>query len=174
MWVNSGTRLCVLSAAVALTAAIGWAQAKVAVINLQRAVLETAEIKKASEALEAKFKPKQAEMERLQKELQQIQQQLQTQGDKLTPQAQVDLTAQGQRKQRDLQRMNEDLQADVDRERNIILGKSTQQMQEVVKQLAEEKGIDIVVEMSNTIYAKPALDVTTEAIAAYDKAHPAK
>lgn len=174
MWGITRMRLLVLPAALALTAVIASAQTKVAVINLQRAVLETAAIKKASDALEAKYKPKQAEMEQLRNDIQQIQQQLQTQGDKLTPQAQADLNGQGQRKQRDLQRMGEDLQAEVDRERNDILGKSSQQMQEVVKKLAEEKGLDVVVEISNTIYVKPALDLTTEAIAAYDKAYPPK
>jgi outer membrane protein len=76
--------------------------------------------------------------------------------------------------QRDLQRKGEDLQADVDRERNEILGKSTQKMGEVVKKLAEEKGWDMVVDVSNTIYFKPALEVTTEALAAFNKTYPVK
>jgi outer membrane protein len=45
-------------------------------------------------------------------------------------------------------------------------------MQEVVKKLAEEKGLDLVVDTSNTIYFKPAMDITNEAIAAYDKQYP--
>ena len=174
MFGNIGTRLFMLAAAAALAAGIGLAQAKIAVINLQRAVLESAEIKKASTDLEARFKPRQAQMEKLQKDLQGIQQQLQTSQGKLTAQAEADLTAQGQRKQRELQRLGEDLQADVDRERNEILSRSTQRMQEVVKKLAEDKGLDIVVDISNTIYFKPAFEITTEAIAAYDKAYPAK
>jgi len=60
------------------------------------------------------------------------------------------------------------------RERNDILGKSSQKMQEVVKKIAEEKGLDMVVDISNTVYFKPAMEITTESIAAYDKAHPAK
>src|SRR3954463_6380597 len=41
---------------------IASAQTKVAVINLQRAVLESNEIKKASTALEGKYKPRQQEL----------------------------------------------------------------------------------------------------------------
>ncbi len=93
---------------------------------------------------------------------------------KLTAQAETELTTRGQRLQRELQRKTEDLQADVDRERNEILGKSTQKMQDVVKKIAEAKGIDMVVDVSQTIYFKPAMEVTTEAIAEYDKANPAK
>ncbi|MBI1788666.1 MAG: OmpH family outer membrane protein [Acidobacteria bacterium] len=167
-------RLAVLAGGAVWMAGAGWAQSKVAIINLQRAVLETAEIKKASNELEAKFKPRQQQMEKLQKDLQTIQQQLTTMAGKLTPQAEAELNQQGQRKQRDLQRLSEDLQADVDRERNDILSKATQRMQEVVKKMAEEKGYDVVVDVSNTIYFKPALEITTESIAAYDKAHPVK
>ncbi|MBK9167858.1 MAG: OmpH family outer membrane protein [Bryobacterales bacterium] len=174
MEIRSVTRAAALSCLVLLGSAAGWAQSKVAVINLQRAVLETASIQKASAELEAKFKPRQQEMEKLQTELQEIQRQLQTQAGQLTPQAQSELTNQGNRKQRDLQRLGEDLQADVERDRNSILSKASQQMQEVVTKLAEEKGLDVVIEETNTIFFKPALDITKDAIAAYDKAYPPK
>ena len=169
-----GRRLLVVCSALVSLSAIGFAQSKVGVINLQRAVLDSAEIKKASTDLEAKFRPRQQEMEKLQKELQGIQQQLQTNAGKLTPQAESSLNIQGQRKQRELQRIGEDLQGDVERERNDILGKSSQRMQEVVRKLAEEKGLDVVIDTSNTVYFKPALDITAEAIAAYDKTFPPK
>lgn len=150
------------------------AQTKMAVINLQRAVLESAEIKKASTEMENRFKPRTQQLEQLQKDLAGISQQLQTNAGKLTPQAEADLQAQGQRKQRDAQRLQEDLQADVDRERNEILARSTQKMQEVVKKLAEEKGLDLIVDVTNAVYFKPALEITNDAIAAFDKAYPAK
>ena len=148
------------------------AQTKVAVINSQKAVLDTAEIKKAQQELEAKFKPRQDQALKLQKDLQDIQTQLQ--GGKLNQAAEQDLTAQGQRKQRELQRIQEDLQADVDRERQEILQRTGQRMQEVVKKLADEKGLDIVIDSSNTVFFKTALEVTAEATAAYDKAYPVK
>jgi outer membrane protein len=174
MFGKSGIRLLVVSSALLAGASAGLAQTKVGIINLQRAVLESAEIKKASTELEAKYKPRQTTVEKLQKDLQGIQQNLQTNAGKLTPQAEADLTAQGQRKQRELQRLTEDLQADVERDRNDILGRSSQRMQAVVKKVAEAKGLDVVVDISNTVYFKPALEITTESIAAYDKEYPAK
>jgi outer membrane protein len=47
-------------------------------------------------------------------------------------------------------------------------------MQEVVKKLAVDKGVDVVIDISNAVYFKDTLEITTEAIAAYDKAYPAK
>jgi outer membrane protein len=167
-------RTGLLCLAVASIGGIASAQTKVAVINLQRAVLESDEIKKASDALQTKYKPRQQELEKLQQDLERIQQTLTTGAGKLSAQGEADLQAEGTRKQRDLQRKGEDLQAEVDRERNEILAKSSKQMQEVVGKIAAEKGYDIVVDVSNTVFFKPALEITTDAIAAYNKAYPPK
>ncbi len=171
---NTSTRVILMAASAALFAGMAAAQTKVAVVNLQQAVLQTAEIKKASADLEAKYKPKQADMEKLRTEITEIQQKLQAGAGKLTPQAESDLTMQGQRKQRDLQRMSQDVQEELDAERNEILQKSGQRMAGIVKKLAEEKAVDVVVDVSSTLYFKPALDLTAEAVAAYDKAFPVK
>jgi len=149
------------------------AQTKVGVINLQKAVLESAEIKAASAAMEGRYKPRVAQIEALNKEIAAISDNLRTNAGKLTPQAEASMTSDGTRKQREAQRLQEDLQADVERERNDILGKTTTKMQEVVKQVAEAKGLDLVVDVPYAVYFKAALDITTEVIAAYDKAHPA-
>jgi len=148
-------------------------QTKIGVINSQRAVLETAEMKKAAAELEAKFRPQQQEIDKRTKELQDIQQKLEA-ASRNNPQEAADLQAEGQRKQRALQRLSEDVQAEVDRQRNEILSRGGQRMQEVVKKMAEEKGFDLVVDASNAIFFKPAMEITSEAIAAYDKQFPLK
>jgi outer membrane protein len=159
--------LCFVLAPLATVAS---AQLKIAVVNVQKAMLDSDELKKVSAEVEAKYKPKQDELLKLQNDLQSIQQQLQS--NKLTPQAQQDLQLQGQRKQRDAQRLSDDLQQEFDRDRQDILGKAAQKMTEVVKKLAEEKGFDIVIDVSQSLYFKPALDVTADALAAYNKAYP--
>jgi len=148
------------------------AQIKVAVVNLQRAVFESAEIKKADIEMQAKFKPRQDEVDQLNREIAALAQQLQSGAGKLTAQAEADLTAQGQTKQRQLQRKQDDLQTDATAYRNDILSKSSAKMTEVVKKLAEEKGFDLIVDTTTTLYFKPAMDLTNDAIAAYDKAYP--
>jgi len=174
MSVRFGLRLAMACLALVSLSKAGLSQTKVAIVSLQRAVLGCAEIKKASAAMEAKYKPRQQDMEKLQRELQGIQQQLQTNAGKLTPAAEADLNAQGQRKQRELQRMNDDLQADVTAERNEILASTGGRMKDIVKKLADEKGLDMIVDEQSTLFFKPALDLTADAVAAYDKAYPAK
>jgi outer membrane protein len=165
-------RAGLLCFALAPLATVASAQLKVAVVNVQKAMLESDELKKISADMEAKYKPKQDDLIKLQNDLQSIQQQLQS--NKLTPQAQQDLTLQGQRKQRDAQRLSDDLQQQLDAERQEILGKAAKKMQDVIKQLAEAGGYDMIVDVTNALYFKPALDITDQALAAYNKAYPAK
>jgi outer membrane protein len=165
-------RAALLCLALTPLANTAFAQAKVAVVNVQKAILDSDEIKKAQAALEAKYKGRQDQLQQLQKDLESIQTQLA--GGKLAPAAAADLQLQGQRKQRDAQRIADDLQADADRDRQDILSKTTAKMQEVVKKIAEEKGYDVVIDVSQAFYTKPSLDITAEVSEAYNKAYPAK
>jgi outer membrane protein len=166
-------RTAAMIAAMSLvTAATASAQVKIAVINWQKSIVDTLEIQAAQKVLEAKFKPRQDVMEGLQKELQTIQQQ--GRAPNLSPDREAQLQADFTRKQKELQRLTEDLQADVDRERQDVLGKTGRQMQEVVKKMAEERGYDVVIDMTNTVFAKSTLEITADATAAYNKAYPAK
>jgi outer membrane protein len=148
------------------------APAKVAIINAQKAVADTQEIKKAQTTLEAKYRPRQEAIQSLQNQLQTIQQQLGVQN--IAPDREAQLRADGVTKQKELQRLTEDLQSDVNNERQDILGRSGRQMTEIVKKIAEERGFDVVVDSTNTIYFKAGLEITAEATVAYDKAYPAK
>jgi outer membrane protein len=146
--------------------------AKVAIINAQKAVADTEEIKKAQTALEAKYRPRQQAIESLQRELQTIQQQ--AAAPNLAPAREAELQATFTQKQKQLQRFGEDLQTDVNAERQDVLGKAGRQMTEIVKKIAEERGIDVVIDVTNTLYFKPTLEITPAATAAYDKAYPQK
>ena len=43
-----------------------------------------------------------------------------------------------------------------------------------MKKLADEKGLDVVVDSANIVFFKPALEITEESIAAYDRTYPVK
>ena len=159
-------------AAAVLSPATASAQLKVGIVNFQQALLGTSEMKKASNDLLVKYKPQQDQLEKLQKDLNDIQAKLQD--PKTTPAMGADLQADGQRKQREATRISEDVQGEADKDRNEILQRGAARMTEVVKKLADDKGLDVVVDTANTVFFKPALEITEEAIAAYDKTFPAK
>ncbi|NDJ12295.1 MAG: OmpH family outer membrane protein [Acidobacteriia bacterium] len=160
---------CLALAPLAVSAS---AQTKIAVVNVQKAMADTDEIKKASAAVEAKYKKPQDELAKLQADLQSIEAQVGS--GKLNQNAIAELQAQGQRKQRDAQRLSDDLQADFDRDRQEILGKASQKMQDIISKLAAEKGLDLIIDSSQTLFFKPTMELTADATAAYNKANPAK
>src|SRR5919199_2677483 len=103
----SNVRSAVFLATVALLPMAARAQAiapaKVAIINAQKAVADTQEIKKAQASLETKYRPRQQALQNLQNELQSIQQQLNTPN--LSPDKESQLRATGTQKQKELQRL---------------------------------------------------------------------
>jgi outer membrane protein len=173
MSLRMGLRPLLVCSALMGLSQIASAQVKVAVIDTQKAVFETAEIKKADADLQASLKPRNDRAVQLQSDLASIQQQLQSGGSKLNQQQQDDLQSDGQRKQRELQRLQTELQEVADSARQEIIPKCTLRMKEVVKKLAEEKGVDLVVDTQIALYFKPAMDITADATAAYNKAYPA-
>lgn len=165
------SNLGILAATLLLCATPGQsdAQTKVAVVDFQGALLNTADMQKQSAALEAKYQGRQGEITRLSEELQELQTKLQSaQGAELQR-----LQAEGQRKQRTAQRLSEDLQSDVEFDRQNILSAASARMQVVVRDLRMEKQVDVIVDAGGVLAHSALIDLTAEATQAYDAKHPA-
>ena len=167
----SGLAVC---AAALVFSSVASAQAKIAVIDLRRAILETAEIKKASNDLQNKYKPRQDALDKASRELADLEQQMQASQGRLSPQGEADLTARGKRKQTEVTRLGQDLQDDVNHERDAVIQSAGTRMTEIIKKILEERQLDAVVDATQLVAFKPTLEITTEVIAAFDKAYPLK
>ena len=161
----------ILATALVLCALPGVARAQttIAVINFQEALLNTADMTKESAALEAKYQGRQDEIARLSAELQEIQARL---GTAQGAEAQR-LQGEGTRKQRTAQRMSEDLQSDVEFDRQNILAAASTRMREVIREMRIEKQIDLIVDGGGVLAHSALIDLTGEATQAYDAKHPA-
>jgi outer membrane protein len=148
------------------------AQTKVAIVNLQQAVFDSAEIKKANEQMLAKYQPRDAALQKTTNELAAAQKKLDAGQDTMEPLDLENLQSQIAKLQRDIDRMKEDLQTDVERDRNEILGGSTDKMTAIIRKIAEQRGFDMVVDAQFALYFKDTMDITKEATAAYDVAYP--
>jgi outer membrane protein len=172
------SKFCTLLAASAIglfTAAVpASAQLKVAVVNLQQALQETAEIKQAEADLKARFGPRQEQVSTLEKEVAKLQQEAEAGQGKFTEAAMAEVMSQLQTKQRQYQRQAQALQEDVNRDRQAVLSRVGQRLQEVVQAIAEAKDLDLVIDVSSSLYAKPALNISAEVAAEYDKKFPVK
>ncbi len=157
------------SALLCAAAAVSSAQTSVAVVNFQEALLATADMTKESAALEGKYRTRQEELTALGQELQDIQVKLQT----ATGAEAQRLQEEGQRKQVRAQRLNEDLQSDVEFDRQNILAGASVRMREVINELRVEREIDLIVDSGGVLANDALIDLTAEATRAYDAKHPA-
>jgi len=161
-----------MCASALVSASLAQAQAKIGVVNFQKAIADTAELKKAQVDLVAKFKPMSDEYEKANRDLNDIQTMLQNSQGKLSAAKQVDLESQAQRKQREVERLKEDLDADVQKERDETIQRLGTRMTEIVKKLMDDKGLDAIFDSAALVSFKGTLEITADATAAYDKAYP--
>jgi outer membrane protein len=161
--------VCAATLASVSTAA---AQSKVGVVNFQKSLLDTADAKKAQADLNAEFKPRQDELDKIQRSLQDDQTILQTSQGKLTPQKEAEISANIQHNQHLAERLQQDLQDDFQKRQQEIVGQLGTRMTAIISKLRDDKGLDAILDTAATIAYNKALDFTAEATAAYDKAYP--
>jgi outer membrane protein len=166
----AATAACVMG----LMSVPAMAQAKIGTIDFQRAIVDTAEFKKAYSGLEAKYKPMQDQLQKSQQELADIETTLRNSQGQLSPAGAAELQAKGQRKQTQVERLTQDLQEEFEAERDSALRLVGNRMTDVLKKVLDEKQLDLIIDTQALRASKPTMDVTDAAVAAYDAAHPAK
>src|SRR6185437_1440510 len=117
---------------------------KVGVINWQKALLATQELQKRIKELTAKYQPQADALDKAKRELSDIQTELETGQGKLSPQREAELNAQGTSKQRQVDRLTQDLQDAGEQERQDLLQAIGTRMTAVVKKIMDDSGLDMV------------------------------
>lgn len=147
---------------------------KVAVINIQEAIISTGAGKKALQDLQSKYTPRQQEIQRRQQEVQQLQEQLQKQMTTLSESEQRRMSRELQDKQKILRRMTEDAQSDFNNDRDDIMRRIGQKMVKVIDQYATEHGYSLVIDSGQVpvYYAAKGVNITPEIVKMYDSANP--
>ncbi len=139
---------------------------KIAVVDFERAVVESVEGKKASAQFNAKVEEHRSKIEAKQKELEDIQTRLATQQRALSEAAIADLNRNLQRGQTDLTRMNEDAQRELEGYRNELLRPISEAGAQLLEAYAAEQSYTVIFDLSNPqtniVYASDTLNVTTE------------
>ena len=106
--------------------------AKVGIVNLQAAIINTNEGQRDFEGLQKKFDPKRVELESLKKEVDDLQKKFNTQADKLSDEARAELLKQIDSKKKILQRSYEDSNADFQAQQDEIANRIVQKLVEVL------------------------------------------
>src|SRR5437588_812816 len=139
---------------------------KVAVVDFEKAVVESVEGKKSSDKFNGTLQAKQADGEKRQKELEDAQRKLQTQERTLSDTAKANLQKDIERRTTELQRFNEDSQKELQSLRDELLRPSAERASAILNAIAAEKGYTVIVDISNpqnnVVWFNPKNDITEE------------
>ena len=139
---------------------------RIAVVDFEKAVVESAEGKKSSEKFNAALQSKQADAEKRQKELEDGQKKLQTQERTLSETAKANLQRDIDRRTTELRRLNEDAQKELQSLRDELLRPIAERASAILNALAAEQGYTLIIDVSNpqsnVVWFNPKNDLTEE------------
>jgi outer membrane protein len=153
------------------------APTKVAIINIQAALIQTADGKKAAAELSAKYDARKNALQKRSTELQTKMDQLRKGSATMSDEARAKLMRDSDAENKALQRDGEDLNSDINQDQEKVTSELGSKIMEVVQQYATANGFVMVLDVSNpqspVLWHNPATDITTDIIKLYDVAHPA-
>lgn len=163
-----------IASVLATAVGIGWAQTpKIAVIDMQGALLQTKDGQKAAAELKTKFSPKEQELQKRSADIQAKQEQYRKTGNTMSADAKAVAERDIESLQRNLQRDAQDARQDFEEEQNKLMGGLLQKMQQVLNTYANQNQITMIFDISaqpnNLLYADKATNITSQIIAMYDK-----
>jgi outer membrane protein len=182
---RSPKQVCMALAALVLLPA-GWAIAqgtagapsKIAVINVQQAIVATQEGKQASDQLQVQFAPQQNDMQNMQKQISDLQTKLANGQHTLSEDDQARLQRQGTMLSNQLQHKQDDFQEELQAAQSDMVNTIGRKMLDVLDKYAKDNGIAVVLDSSaqggSVVYGATQLDITTDIVKLYDQAYPVK
>ena len=173
--------ISIVALSLALGSGTAWAQAlappvKIAVVDMQSALLGTEDGKKAVAELTAKFAPKQQEFQKRQQELAAKQEQYRKTENTISDEAKATLARDIDAMTKTLQRDTDDARQDVEQEQQRVLNELGQKMMQVLQKYAVEKQLTMIMDVSgqpnNILFASSTIEITRDIIAVYNAAAP--
>lgn len=147
--------------------------AKIGVINIQQAIVETKDGQKARNDLQAKFGPAQKELQDKQAKLAALQDQYRKGQNTLSDEAKQKLARDIDSATTSLKRDTEDANTDVQNEERKVMDELGGKMMAVLNKYASDNGYVLVIDVSNpqtpVLFASNTIDITRDIIAMYDK-----
>jgi len=148
---------------------------KVAVINIQSALVSTKDGQKAANDITSRFNPKKAEFEKRQNDINQLQDQLNRGRNTLSDEARQNLMREIDQKTKSLKYDTEDAQSELTQEEQKVMGELFGRLRAVVDKYAKDNGYVLVLDDSSQqtmVYASSSIDITRDIIDLYDKNSP--
>ena len=152
-----------------LSSTVALADTKIAVVDLQRALEETEDGKKAKNKLKTDFDKKQKELDEKQEELKKMKDDFDKKSALMKEDAKQKMQQDMQQRLMQLQETYARLQGDLQKKEAEATRGILAKLSAVVQKIAERENFVMVLERSSSVvYGKPALDITNEVIRTYN------
>jgi outer membrane protein len=159
-----------VSAALLLTVApIAAAQMRVAVVDTQRAVMETEDGLRAQATLKKLFDKRQRELDQKQKDLQKEREDLEKNRAQINTDAMTKRVETWQREMAQVQAVFVEYNKELQQKQNELTQPIVQKTVGIIRRLATQEGYDIVLERQAATYFRADLDLTDKVITLYNR-----
>ncbi len=162
-----------LAMALSVSALPAQTPTKVAIINIQGAILATKDGSKAREAIRVKFEPRAKDMEGRNAEIQKLKEQITKGANTMSAEAREKITREIDDKQKKLQWDSEDMQNELEQENGKLVNEIGQRMIQVIDEHAKAQGLAVVLDVSTqqspVLWAANGIDITQQIVEMYDK-----
>ena len=145
------------------------AQAKVAVVDSQRAIMETEDGLRAQAMLKKLFDSRQQQLDKKQADMQQERQDIEKQRDVLSKEALAKRIEKWQQEMMQLQTVYVDYNKELQKKQNELTQPVFQKAMAIIRRLASKEGYDIVIDRQAAAYVRSDLDLTDRIIAMYNR-----
>jgi outer membrane protein len=157
-----------LSVCAALVPGVAQAQAKIAVVDTERAVMETEDGLRAQATMKKLFDSKQHELDKKQEELAKERDDIDKQRDVLSKGALAKRADKWQRDMMQLQQKFVEYNQDIQKKQSELTQPVFQKTMNIIRRLATQEGIDVVVDKKAVPYVRSDLDFTDRVITMYN------
>jgi outer membrane protein len=151
--------------------------AKVGIIHIQNAIIQTKDGQKAAADLDAKFSPRRQQVQSKQDEVQKLEQQFRSGANTMSDDARQKLMRDIEQQRKQLQRQMDDAQAELQQDQDRVLRQLGQRMMAVIDRYANTNGYVLILDVSSpqsgVLYASNAIDITRDIVGLYDQAQSA-
>jgi outer membrane protein len=145
-----------------LVAGSAFAEIKIGVINVQRAIGDTNEAKALLTKLHSDYKKDEDALRALNTEITQLQEKFVKDGDVMSDVEKGKMQKTVEDKQRDLQFQADKLQRIFQEKQQDLLGQMGPKLEAVLKDIVARDKYNLIVHKQNVIYADPQYDITTQ------------
>ncbi|HVK69159.1 MAG TPA: OmpH family outer membrane protein [Polyangium sp.] len=157
-----------LSALVSLAPGSASAENKIAVVDVQQAVMQTEDGIRAQGTLKKLFDKRQKELDAKQEELQRAREDIERQARVLSREALARRMEDWQRRMVELQTSFVDYNKELQKKQGDLTGPILRKMMGIITRLAKKSGYELILDRSATPYARPDLDLTEQVVQMYN------